>query len=65
MLILKINQEKGEVRIGEVTVHFIRVGERTIEIGIDAPREQRIVTSWDRRRDKDIDATAQNVVGKP
>lgn len=38
----------GTIVVGEVTIHITRMSETRVSIGVDAPPDQKITTSWPR-----------------
>ena len=41
MLIKNVNQPQV-IRVGDVSFHILKVGERTVKLGVDAPREMKV-----------------------
>lgn len=39
----------GTIIIGDVIIHITRVTDTRLTIGVDAPQDQRITTSWPRK----------------
>lgn len=38
----------GTIMVGDVIIHITRISDSRLTIGVDAPKEQRITTSWPR-----------------
>jgi len=39
----------GTIMVGDVIIHITRITDSRLTIGVDAPQEQKITTSWPRK----------------
>jgi sRNA-binding carbon storage regulator CsrA len=39
----------GTIMVGEVIIHITRITDSRLSIGVDAPKDQPITTSWPRK----------------
>jgi len=38
----------GSIMVGDVIIHITRISDARLTIGVEAPKDQRITTSWPR-----------------